>query len=468
MCQAEHFPGNTERIARFIADAGYELLPTEGIEIAKQGIVDCLGVSLAASAEPGSKIITEYVRKGCGAPETGVIAGEFKAPAHEAALANGTIAHMLDYDDFSVAFGGHSSVVLLPVVLALGEKLRCSGEKVLLAYIVGFEVATRIGLACFIHHYELGWHTTATFGTIGAAAAAAKLLKLNSAKSRTALGIAASLAGGLKRNFGTMTKPLHAGNAARNGIVAASLAEQGFTADGNIFDAPGNYGCVLGGGAEFDLNRTIQDLGKRFNICSGLEIKPYPSCRATHAGIDAALQVKEKYALNPADIAEVEYHIGSFIASAAFHHQPQNGLEGKFSLEFCAALSFLEGKVTLAHFTDEQVEHPMVQDLISKTKLIVDPELPNDALTPVEIKVKLKSGGILSHKVALAKGEPKNPLSQEELFAKFRNCASVALAPPEVDEVLRLASNLESLEDITPLMEIVTYKTKKSKGSETV
>ena len=450
---------NTERIARFIAGASYKALPKEGIKIARQGIIDCLGVTLAAFLEPGSKLITEYVERQRGTPESSVIAGEFKAPACEAALANGTIAHMLDYDDVFLPFGGHPSVVLLPSILAIGEKLHCSGKEVLLAYIVGFEVATRIGLSCLARHYELGWHPTVTFGTIAATAAVAKLSQLNVSQTRAALGIAASLAGGLKRNFGTMTKPLHAGNAARNGVMAANLAEQGFTADENIFDGPGSFCYVLGGGVEFNLN--TQDLGEKFNICSGLEIKPYPSCRATHAGIDAALQIREKHALNPADIAELRYYTGSFIPSACFRHQPQTGLEAKFSLEFCSALSFLEGKVTLAQFTDEKVSGSAIQDLISKTKIIINTEVPNESFSPVKILVKLKDGKSLSHKVEAAKGEPKNPLSQEELFAKFRDCASVALAPKEIGGVLGLLSNLESLQDITPLMEILTFGVKK-------
>ncbi len=453
---------NTERMARFIAEANYETLPKEGIEDAKQGILDCLGVTLAGCLEPGSRIITEYVRKEHGVSESGIIAGGFKAPACEAALANGTIAHMLDYDDVSMAFGGHPSVVLLPTVLALGERLHCSGKEALLAYIIGFEVAARIGLAYMIRHYELGWHPTVTFGTIGATAAAAKLLKLNVDKSRAALGIGASLAGGLKRNFGTMTKPFHAGCAARNGVVAASLAEQGFTADENIFDGQGSYGYVFGGGVEPNLD--TQDLGEKFNICSGLEIKPYPSCRGTHPEIDAALQVRDKYSLNPANIAGVEYHVSPSIPLVCFHHQPQTGPEGKFSVEFCTALSFLEGKVTLAQFTDEKVKSPAIQDLISKTKITVNPEIPKNSLVPVEIEVKLKDGNVLSQKVEAAKGEPRNPLSQEELFAKFRDCASRALPSKEVNKALDLASNLETLEDITPLMEILTFRANPRQG----
>ena len=291
-------------------------------------------------------------------------------------------------------------------------------------------------------------------------------MKLNIDQSRAAFGITASLAGGLKRNFGTMTKPLHAGNAARNGIIAASLAQQGFTGDKSIFDESGNFCYVLGSGVQFDLDRATKDLGQKFNICSGLEIKPYPSCRATHAGIDAALQVKKKYALNPADIAEVEYHVSPFIPSAAFHHQPQTGLEGKFSLEFCAALSFLEGGVTLPQFTDQKLKDSAVQELISKTKIVVDPRIPKDALTPVEMKIKLKNGEVLCQKVEAAKGEPKNPLSPEELFTKFRDCASTVLTLKDVEQTLELTSDLESLKEITPLMEILTFRMKGAQEKE--
>ncbi len=451
--------GNTERMARFIVETSYDALPKNGIEAAKQGIIDCLGVTLAACSEQGSRIIREYVKGEHGASESGVIAGGFKAPVSEAALANGTMAHMLDYDDISLTFGGHPSVALQPVALALGEKLHSSGKEVLESYIVGYEVVSSIGPVCFLPHYEIGWHTTATLGTIGAAAVAAKLLKLDADKSRIALGIAASLAGGLKRNFGTMTKPFHAGCAARNGIVAASLAQQGFTADGNIFDEAGNFCQAFGGGAEFDLEKTTQDLGKKFNICSGLGIKPYPSCGGTHAGIEGALQIRDKYSLKPSDIAEVEYNVSPTIATAVFRHQPQKGLEGKFSLEFCAALCFLDGKVTLAQFTDEKVRAPAVQDLISKTKVMASPEMAK-TLLGAEIKVKLKNGEVLSRKVEAPTGSPENPLSQENLSAKFRDCASIALPSKEVDEVLELASGLESLEDIIILMEIPTFKAK--------
>lgn len=238
-------------------------------------------------------------------------------------------------------------------------------------------------------------------------------MKLNIDQSRAAFGITASLAGGLKRNFGTMTKPLHAGNAARNGIIAASLAQQGFTGDKSIFDESGNFCYVLGSGVQFDLDRATKDLGQKFNICSGLEIKPYPSCRATHAGIDAALQVKKKYALNPADIKD-----------------------------------------------------SAVQELISKTKIVVDPRIPKDALTPVEMKIKLKNGEVLCQKVEAAKGEPKNPLSPEELFTKFRECASVVLTLKDVEQTLELTSDLESLKEITPLMEILTFRMKGAQEKE--
>ena len=160
-------------------------------------------------------------------------------------------------------------------------------------------------------------------------------------------------------------------------------------------------------------------------------------------------------------MAAVDYYTGPFIPLACFHHQPQTGLEGKFSLEFCTALSFIEGKVTLSQFTDEKVKDSAVQELVSKTRIILDPEIPKDSFTPVEIKVKLNDGRVFSQRVEAAKGEPRNPLSQEELFVKFKDCASVVLPLEESDKLLALAWDLELIRDITPLMEAATFKTKK-------
>ncbi|MBE0415602.1 MAG: MmgE/PrpD family protein [Dehalococcoidia bacterium] len=446
---------STERLAKFIVETSYKALPGEGIKTAKEAIVDCLGCALVGYADKGSKILIEYARERGGNPEAGIIGGGFKAPASEAAWVNGTLAHALDYDDVAPITAGHPSVALLPAALALVEKHHLSGKEVLLAYIIGYEVMAAIGKACALRHYLLGWHCTSTFGSLGAAAVGAKLLKLNLEETRMTLGIAASLTGGLKQNFGTMTKPLHAGNAARNGVVAADMAQRGFTAVQDIMETPMGFCKVFGGGEELDIAGATQDLGESFQISSTLEIKPYPSCRGTHPSIDAALGLRKKNRFEIDDIAEVECHGSAWIPqSACIYSHPKTGLEGKFSVEYCVLRALMENGVSMKHFTDEKVMEHTIQELIPKVKYIPDPEAM--LFTPFEVVVKLKNGRVLSHKVTSLTGDPSNPVSQDDLHAKYRDCAAAVLSPQEIERSLEMASNLEKLKDITPLMNIIT------------
>ena len=443
----------TERIAKFVVDASYESLPSEAIRLAKQAIVDCLGCAVGGSVEEGGKILSEYVReKGCGA-EAGVIGSGFKTSAAEAAWVNGTLAHILDYDDVAMVTGGHPTVAMLPTVLALAESLHVSGKDALLAYIVGFEVMCTVGKAVTGRHYFLGWHCTATNGALGAAALGAKLLKLDLSKTRMAMGIAASMTGGLKQNFGTMTKSLHAGNAARIGVVAASLAQRGFTAVEDILEAPQGFAKVFGGGEEMDVAGAAQDIGQPYLIASTLEIKPYPSCRGTHPGIDAALGLRRENHFDLDDIAEVEVHGSAWIQTAAQYPRPKSGLEGKFSVEYCVARALLENEVGMRHFTDAQVTEPKVQALVNKTTYVADPEAV--AFVPCEVVVKLKDGRVVSHKVTSVSGDPTSPVSEETLFTKYRDCTAVVLSPEAVDKSLDMAANLEKVGDVADLMSIL-------------
>ena len=445
---------STEKLAKFVVETSYESLPAEAIRSAKQAIVDCLGCALAGSVDEGSKILGEYVKEMGGKPEAGVIGGEFKATVPDAAWVNGTLAHALDYDDVAMVTGGHPSVALLPAALALGEKLHLSGKDVLLAYIIGFEVMATIGKACTGRHYILGWHCTSTFGSLGAAAIGAKLLKLNLDETRIAIGIAASLTGGLKQNFGTMTKPLHAGNAARNGVVAATLAQRGFTAVQDILETPQGFCKVFGGGEELDIAGATQNMGESLQISSTLEIKPYPSCRGTHPGIDATLGLIKNEQFDVNDITEVGVHGSAWIQTAAQYPRPKTGLEGKFSVEYCVARTLLENEVAMKHFTDEQVTESRVQELVEKIEYVPDPEAV--AFLPCEVVVKLKDGRVLSHKVTSISGDPTSPLSEETLHAKYRDCAVAVLSPQEIEKSLEMASNLEGLKDVASLMDILT------------
>ena len=282
----------TQRLAEFVACTRSGDIPGEAREQARRAFLDTLGVTLAGSSEDASRVTADIAREQGGVEDASVLGHGFRAPATEAALVNGTSGHALDFDDVSMSMRGHPSVPLVPAVLALGEKLGSNGHDAIDAFVLGFEVECKVARLISAPHYALGWHPTATFGTLGVAAACARLLRLDPDRTRMALGIAASLASGARRNFGSMTKPLHAGWAARNGIVAATLAGRDFTADDEALEAPDGWLHAASGGAPVDAS-PIGRLGHPWEIVSpGIGVKLYPCCYFTHLSIDAALQIQ--------------------------------------------------------------------------------------------------------------------------------------------------------------------------------
>jgi 2-methylcitrate dehydratase PrpD len=281
------------------------------------------------------------------------------------------------------------------------------------------------------------------------------------------LGIAASLAGGLRQNFGTMTKPLHAGQAAANGIQAALLAQAGLTADDSIIEAPLGFAKVFGHDQEVDWEKASEGLGKTFNITAlstnGIAIKPYPSCGCTHAGIDAALFLKERYGLKSADIAEVELGTSSFEGQVLIHHRPKTGLEGKFSLEYTVARALHSGEVKLRHFTDEGVREPAIKRVMERMKWVEKYPMPSfgkqrESIGTQSVTVKLVDGKEYSHEVRISKGLPQKPLTSDEFTSKYKDCASTVLSKEGVDKSLSMLSNLVGIKNIRELMETVTKK----------
>lgn len=427
-------------------------MPQEALELSRLGITDFIGVAYAGLREKQSEIIIDYVRELGGAPLSTVIGGKLSASPSQAALANGTIGHSLDYDDMAISLIAHPSVFLVPAIFAVGETSRASGKDILAAYVIGYEVACHIGKPLIQSHYTQGWHSTATFGALGAAAAVSWLLKLNHHQVRMALGIAASFAAGLRQNFGTMTKPLHAGRAAANGIQAAYLAKAGFTSDENIIEAPMGFARVFGHRDEVDWERVIADLGKSCLITGpeGLSIKPYPSCGFTHCAIDAAIALKETYAINVKDTEEIELGVSPFDEKILIHHNPKTGLEGKFSLEYCVARALVSDEVRLKHFNAESVAEPQVRDLTEKMKWVEKYPLPvmgtPEGFGTKSVTVRMKDGKKYEKEVLIAKGMPQNPLSVQELQTKFRDCASIYLDNAKVEKCLAFLTELENLE----------------------
>ncbi|HZP89337.1 MAG TPA: MmgE/PrpD family protein [Burkholderiales bacterium] len=445
----------TRQLASFVAQPHLDHIPDAAIRIIRTGFIDTMATMLAGAPEPVTRIVLEYVReKRSSVSEASVLPSLERASAADAALVNGVAAHALDYDD--VALGGHPSTVLVPTVLAQGEALGVSGEAVLRAYLVGYEVwAELIGRERDTHHTK-GWHPTAVFGTVASAASAAHLARLDAQTARHALAIAASLAAGLTANFGTMTKPFHAGRAAANGIEAVKLAQADMTASADAFEHAGGFLAAFSPQGNVDRLRPASELGKNLAILgAGLSIKKYPMCYATHRVIDGVLDLARDNGIGAADVEHIEATIGEAQVGMLRNHDPVTGLEAKFSLEFAVACALVAGKVGLAQLTDAFVNQAQVKETMRKVSI-----LTTTSRCPVEpifafadrVVLRLKDGRTLdSGDIRFARGNAKLPLADPELHAKFIDCAS--LAPGiEAQALFERLIKLERLDTVHELL----------------
>ena len=457
--------GVTEQLAEFIIESSIDTMPAQAIKTAKEAILDCFGVTLAGAATSDGRIMTAFVQEVGGNPVATVIGGGFRTSPPWAALANGTMGHAEDFDDSAYAMLGHPTVPLLPAILALGEQRKASGKDIIESYIVGFETESKLGRAMIPSgHYQRGWHATGTLGTMGAAAASTKLLGLDVQQTRMALGIAASQASGIRQNFGTMTKPFHAGHAARSGVVAAMLAKGGFTAHASIIEEQLGFCNVFKGDNPYELANITTGLGDTLEItASGIAFKLYPSCHETHACINTALELSKKHGIQPDDVESIDCTVSELIATVAFYTEPRTGLEGKFSVEYCIARALHSGKVGLEDFSDEKVNEPEVRKTMKKIRRHLDPS--QRGLSLIEMVIKLTDGREFQQRSdEMLKGFPQNPLTREELATKYRGCAQLLLAPKDVERSMALIESLEDLGDITELMDIAINRTASGAG----
>lgn len=415
----------TRQIAAFVAHREAGAVDDAAGRIIRSGFIDTVATLLAGRAEPVTHIVANHVRaKRSSLAEASVMFGPERASAQDAALINATAGHALDYDD--VALSGHPSTVLVPAVLAQGEAIGASGLDVMRAYLVGYEVWAELIARDADQHHLKGWHPTGVFGTIGAAAAVAHLCRLDVDPTQHALALAASFASGLTANFGTMTKPLHAGRAAANGIEAVRLAAAGMTASPDAFEHNGGFLAALSPQGRIDRERQVR-LGRELALLdAGLSIKKYPMCYATHRVIDGVLDLVAANDVKPDDVAQVHASIGAAQATMLRNHAPVTGLEAKFSLEFAVASAIAARKVGLGELTDEFVARPQVRDLMTRLAIETDdthcPIEPVFAMTD-RVTIELKNGRRLdSGPIRFARGNAKLPLAERDLEAKFMDC----------------------------------------------
>src|ERR1700732_3164640 len=416
-------PGLTQYVGQFVLQTKYENIPAEVTELAKKSILDGFGLALAGSRAESGPISRKYIEQCGGNGKATVIGTAMKTSPRFAALLNGISIHADDFDDTQLAAAKdrvygllmHPTVPVLPAIFALAEQRTVSGKEWLLAYHVGAEVECKIAEAIAPRHYQDGFHTTGTCGPFGSAAACAKLLKFDLSKTLDTFGLAASQSGGLRENFGTMTKPFQAGRAAESGLVSAELVALGWTAAEQILEADRGFFHAFGG--SYDLSAIVDRLGKPWTFASpGVSLKPYPSGSLTHPAMTELARLIEANKIQAAQVEKVDIGANHNMTTTLLHHQPKTGLEAKFSMEFCMAILLLEGKAGLGQFSDKVVQRSDVQEVIRRINFYVDPEAESagyDKMTSL-LKIHLKDGRIITGRAQFAKGSPANPMSFDE------------------------------------------------------
>jgi 2-methylcitrate dehydratase PrpD len=445
--------GLTRALADFVAGVSYESVPPEAVATVKRGFIDCVGVMFAGRDEPVVKLLLNeklFSEK----KEARILFDRGFSSSPDAALLNATAGHALDYDD--VAIDGHPSVVLVPALLAEGERLRASGRELIAAYVAGYETWGELASRDADKHHAKGWHPSAVFGAVAAAAAGARLAKLDAGRTVHALAAAASMAGGLTANFGSMMKPLQVARAAQSGLLAARLAAKGFTASPDALEHRGGFLNAFSPAGRVRAEGDIA-AGRDWHIVKhGLSIKRYPVCYALHRSIDGLLQLKKKFEIK--EIKEIELSMGRLQAGLLRHSRPQSALDAKFSAEFAAASAVVAGRVGLAELSDPFVRSAPVQQMLPKVKVRptdeIDPDEPIFAPSD-RVRVTLADGTVLAGEpVRRALGHAHNPLGMEELRAKFADCVGTALASARRDALFERLRGLEGLPEAAALYNI--------------
>ncbi len=453
--------GLTRQVAEFVVETDYASIPDEVKALARKSILDGLGLALSGSVAESGAIVERYLRAQGLSGDTTVIGTGLRVQPRFAAFANGVGVHADDFDDTQLAvqkdrvYGllTHPTAPCLPAALAVAEQLDSSGRELALAYNLGVEVESKISEAMSPRHYQHGFHSTATCGVFASASAAARLYGLDVARTRRALAIAASQAGGLRENFGTMTKPFHAGRAAEAGVIAADLADAGWTAADGILESPRGFFQAHGGG--FSLEALSGRLGDPWTFADpGISIKPHPSGSLTHPGMTRMMELILEHDIRADEVEQVNVGTNHNMPNALIHHRPTDELQAKFSMEFCMAILLLRRRGGLAEFTDEVVNRPDVQEMIRRVEFGVHPEAEAagyDKMTTI-IDIHMRDGRTISGRADFGKGSPANPMSYDEVAEKFTGCAEFAgWDRDRAAQVVATVRDLESLESVRNL-----------------
>lgn len=455
--RADSRAGATEKLAQFVIDTNYSALPAEVVAAAKIGILDGIANMLAGATQPLAAIIGEYLKQTGGNPQSAVVGHDILTNAPSAAFANGTFLHCLDYEIQGQPVA-HGTSNILPSALALGEISGAPGTRLIEAYVIGWELHARLRRAstrCDTH----GFHPPGLLGPLAAAATSAKMLGLDNAGVRMAMGIAASHTGGLTANTGTMVKSTHPGSAARTGVESALLAQAGFVSRDAILEAkPGFVDTVLG--AEFDWDELTRALGKSFSLVDpGFNIKRFPAQIFMQWVIEAALNLRLRNQFRPQDITYLELEVPGSHVRSGHEGGASSGLDGKFDFAYCGAVAVAEGRVDIDSFSDATYFSPHVEAVLKKVRIKRNPDIPRNPPDNWAVaRVGLPDGRVLSETCRHYRGSIANPMDRDERIAKLRDCAKRSLSPADIERVVGMAESLETLSDVRPLMLILGHR----------
>ena len=433
-------------------------LSAEIIASAKIAMSDTIGVTLLGASSDTAEIARQAAAITEQEGTATILGTTLRANQLDAAFANAVAGHAFDYDDFTELFGGHPSVPILPGLLAVGETTSATGIELIRAYIIGVELETRLALGVHFQHYEKGWHPTSTLGVFGAAAGCAYLLNLDATQTAQAIAIAASNASGIKANFGTMTKPLHIGQCARSGVLAAQLAAKGFTANPHALEAPQGFLDVYNGPGNYSIDRILD---KWFDpplvLSPGINLKQFPCCGSTHPAIFAAIRLRERQRLDHKRIRRIEILTHPRRLPHTNQPHPQTSLESKFSIQYCVARALVDGQVTLADFENAAWEQTNITRLLSITQVGEHSDMVKleSGTFGAQVNITLENQEQISERIDHGGGRgPDNPMTDTERRNKFVDCASRTLPNAQVSRLFDTLEQLERVHSISKLVEL--------------
>ena len=438
--------GATETLARFILNTPAEAIPAPILHEGKRCIINYMAVALYASADPSMAILTGLFEEEGGVEIASLIGAGTRTNLQNAALANGYLAHLEDYDDTHFPTVIHPSAPTIPAAFAVAEREGATGLDVLAATVLGIEACCRVGLSVYPNHYDAGWHITGTCGVFGAAGAAGRLLGLDESQMTQALGIAGTQAAGVREVFGSMSKPFHAGRSAQSGVLAGLLARRGFTSTHEILEGRRGFAAVLSTAS--DMTQITDALGERWELPNN-GLKPYSCGVVSHPLIDAMIALRNTHGVAADDVESVSARVHPLVLELMDRPNPRVGLEGKFSHQHSMAVGLIDGGAFPAQYTDERVLDSAVAALRDKIRATVDTSVAEDA---AEVTVTLRDGRSITESVEHATGAPENPMSDTHLESKFRSLARRVLSQSQADELLTALWALDTADDVTGVM----------------